>query len=152
MISLRSADNLYDVIVESETTLVDLEPTATTVPLSTVPTPDPTEVNIPLGVTTPVYDHPLPPEPQKSAFKRKSTTEDTSNSVPKKVQFDLQNLPFPQRVKPKNVDDQFKKFLDVFKQLHINIPLVEALEQMPSYVKFLKEFIQIHFKISDFIN
>ncbi|KAJ9542864.1 hypothetical protein OSB04_029370 [Centaurea solstitialis] len=74
MISLRSADNLYDVVVESEPTLVDLEPTATTVPLSTVPTPDPTEVSIPLGVSTPVTDHPLPPEPQKSAFKRRSTT------------------------------------------------------------------------------
>ncbi|KAJ9568547.1 hypothetical protein OSB04_004513 [Centaurea solstitialis] len=128
MNSLRSADNLYDVVVESEPTLVDLEPTATTVPISTVPTPDPTKINIPLGVTTPVPDHPIPPEPQKSAFKRKSTPDDTSNSVPKKVQFDLQNLPFPQRVKPKNVDDQFIKFLDVFKQLHINIPLVEALE------------------------
>ncbi|KAJ9547944.1 LOW QUALITY PROTEIN: hypothetical protein OSB04_020487 [Centaurea solstitialis] len=149
MISLRSADNLYDVVVESEPTLVDLEPTATTVPLSTVPTPDPTEVNIPLGVTTPVYDHPLPPEPQKSAFKRK-TTEDTSNSVPKKVQFDLQNLPFPQRVKPKNVDDQFKKFLDVFKQLHINIPLVEALEQMPSYVKFLKDILNKKRRLGEF--
>ncbi|KAJ9558642.1 hypothetical protein OSB04_013256 [Centaurea solstitialis] len=150
MISLRSADNLYDVVVESEPTLVDLEPTATTVPLSTVPTPDLTEVNIPLGVSTPVTDHPLPPEPQKSAFKRKSTTEDTSNSVPKKVQFDLQNLLFPQRVKPKNVDDQFKKFLDVFKQLHINIPLVEALEQMPSYVKFLKDILNKKRRLGEF--
>ncbi|KAJ9543783.1 hypothetical protein OSB04_023490 [Centaurea solstitialis] len=150
MISLRSADNLYDVVIESEPTLVDLEPTTTTVPLSIVPTPDPTEVNIPLGVSTLVTDHPLPSEPQKSAFKRKSTTEDTSNSVPKKVQFDLQNLPFPQRVKPKNVDDQFKKFLDVFKQLHINIPLVEALEQMPSYVKFLKDILNKKRRLGEF--
>ncbi|KAJ9564240.1 hypothetical protein OSB04_000206 [Centaurea solstitialis] len=141
MISLRSADNLYDVVIESEPTLVDSEPTATTVPSSTVPTPDPTEVYIPSEMPTPVMDHPTSPEPLKSALKRKPTTEDTSKSVPKKVQFDLQNLPFPQRVKPKNVDDQFKKFLDVFKQLHINIPLVEALEQMPSYVKFLKDIL-----------
>ncbi|KAJ9552673.1 hypothetical protein OSB04_016718 [Centaurea solstitialis] len=134
---------------KEQPTLVDLEPIATTVPLSTVRTPDPTEVNIPLGVTTPVYDH-LPPEPQRPAFKRKSTTEDTSNSVPKKVQFDFQNLPFPQRVKPKNVDDQFKKFLDVFKQLHINIPLVEALEQMPSYVKFLKDILNKKRRLGEF--
>ncbi|KAJ9561446.1 hypothetical protein OSB04_006606 [Centaurea solstitialis] len=71
-------------------TLVDSEPAATTVPSSTVPTPDPTEVNIPSGVPTPVMDHPTSPEPHKSAFKRKKTTEDTSKSVPKKVQFDLQ--------------------------------------------------------------
>ncbi|KAJ9538092.1 hypothetical protein OSB04_030825 [Centaurea solstitialis] len=68
MISLRSADNLYDVVIESEPTLVDLEPTATTVPLSTLPTPDPTEVNVPLGVSTPVSDHPIPSEPQKLVY------------------------------------------------------------------------------------
>ena len=29
----------------------------------------------------------------------------------------------------------------MLKQLHINIPLVEALEQMPNYVKFLKDIL-----------
>ncbi|KAA3480558.1 bromodomain-containing protein [Gossypium australe] len=32
-----------------------------------------------------------------------------------------------------------KKFLDVLKKLHINIPLVEALEQMPNCAKFIKD-------------
>ncbi|KAJ9536230.1 hypothetical protein OSB04_un000596 [Centaurea solstitialis] len=150
MISLRSTDNLYDVVIESEPTLVDSEPTATTVPLSTVPTPDPTEMFIPSEIPIPVMDHPTSPEPLKSALKRKSTTEDTSKSLPKKVQFDLRDLPFPQRVKPQNVDDQFKKFLDVFKQLHINIPLVEALEQMPSYVKFLKDILNKKRRLGEF--
>ncbi|XP_057745186.1 uncharacterized protein LOC130963054 [Arachis stenosperma] len=36
-------------------------------------------------------------------------------------------------------DQQFPKFLEVFKKLEINLPLVEALEQMPLYAKFLKE-------------
>ena len=49
--------------------------------------------------------------------------------------------PFPQRLKKKNDEGQFKKFLNVLKQLHINILLVEALEQMPSYVKFLKDIL-----------
>ncbi|KAA3459066.1 Retrovirus-related Pol polyprotein from transposon opus [Gossypium australe] len=31
--------------------------------------------------------------------------------------------------------------MDVLKQLHINIPLVEALEQMPNYVKFIKDIL-----------
>ncbi|KAL5558150.1 hypothetical protein UlMin_034361 [Ulmus minor] len=35
----------------------------------------------------------------------------------------------------------FPQFLDVLKQLHINIPLVEALEQMPNYVKFMKDML-----------
>ncbi|XP_062100842.1 uncharacterized protein LOC133806768 [Humulus lupulus] len=44
--------------------------------------------------------------------------------------------PFPQRFRKQQQDGQFRKFLDVLKQLHINIPLVEALEQMPNYVSF----------------
>ncbi|XP_024962591.1 uncharacterized protein LOC112502823 [Cynara cardunculus var. scolymus] len=63
---------------------------------------------------------------------------------------DLQNLPFPERMKSKNVDEQFKKFLDIFKQLHINIPLVEALEQMPSYVKFFKDILHKKRRLNEF--
>ncbi|XP_024958923.1 uncharacterized protein LOC112499884 [Cynara cardunculus var. scolymus] len=62
----------------------------------------------------------------------------------------LQNLPFLERMKSKNVDEQFKKFLDIFKQLHINIPLVEALEQMPSYVKFLKDILHKKRRLNEF--
>ncbi|KAJ9541561.1 hypothetical protein OSB04_028067 [Centaurea solstitialis] len=40
-------------------------------------------------------------------------------------------IPYPQRLRNQKEEIQFKKFLDVFKQLHINIPLVEAIEQMP---------------------
>ncbi|XP_050876414.1 uncharacterized protein LOC127080124 [Lathyrus oleraceus] len=35
----------------------------------------------------------------------------------------------------------FEKFLELFKKLEINIPLLEALEQMPTYAKFMKDFI-----------
>ncbi|XP_016730501.1 uncharacterized protein [Gossypium hirsutum] len=38
-------------------------------------------------------------------------------------------------------DVQLKKYLDVLKQLHINISLVEALEQMPNYVKLMKDIL-----------
>ncbi|XP_024989181.1 uncharacterized protein LOC112523736 [Cynara cardunculus var. scolymus] len=64
--------------------------------------------------------------------------------------LDLRDLPFPGRMKAKNVDVQFKKFLDIFKQLHISIPLVEALEQMPSYVKFLKDILNKKRRLSEF--
>ncbi|XP_062080295.1 uncharacterized protein LOC133785049 [Humulus lupulus] len=49
--------------------------------------------------------------------------------------------PFPQRFQKQKLDSQFKKFLDMLKQLHINIPLVEELEQMPNYVKFMKDVL-----------
>ncbi|KAM6551275.1 hypothetical protein CsatB_001083 [Cannabis sativa] len=59
-------------------------------------------------------------------------------------------LPFPQRFRKQQQDGQFRKFLDVLKQLHINIPLVEALEQMPNYVKFLKDILTKKRRLGEF--
>ncbi|XP_015955196.1 uncharacterized protein LOC107479583 [Arachis duranensis] len=53
----------------------------------------------------------------------------------------IPSLPYPQWFKRELKDQQFPKFLKVFKKLEINIPLAEALEQMPLYAKFLKELI-----------
>ncbi|XP_015947503.1 uncharacterized protein LOC107472494 [Arachis duranensis] len=50
-------------------------------------------------------------------------------------------LPYPQRFNKETKDQHFRKFLETFKKLEINIPLAEALEQMPLYAKFLKELI-----------
>ncbi|XP_023757538.1 uncharacterized protein LOC111906029 [Lactuca sativa] len=51
-------------------------------------------------------------------------------------------LPFPPRKsKSKEDDGQFKKFLEILSQLHINIPFVEALKQMPTYAKFMKDIL-----------
>ncbi|XP_015954886.1 uncharacterized protein LOC107479251 [Arachis duranensis] len=50
-------------------------------------------------------------------------------------------LPYPQRFDRELKDQQFPKFLEIFKKLEINIPLAEALEQMPLYAKFLKDLI-----------
>ncbi|XP_049357115.1 uncharacterized protein LOC125821791 [Solanum verrucosum] len=49
--------------------------------------------------------------------------------------------PFPQRLKKKNEDEKFKKCLSVFKTLSGNLPLVEALLEMPGYAKFMKELV-----------
>ncbi|XP_060973937.1 uncharacterized protein LOC133039131 [Cannabis sativa] len=58
--------------------------------------------------------------------------------------------PFPQRFKKQQDDGQFWRFLDVLKQLHINIPLVEPLEQMPTYVKFLKDILTKKRRLGEF--
>ena len=47
-------------------------------------------------------------------------------------------LPFPQRMAKAKLDLQFERFLEVLKKLYINILFIDALSQMPSYVKFLK--------------
>ena len=40
--------------------------------------------------------------------------------------------------------------MEVFKKLHINIPFADALEQMPSYVKFMKDILSKKIRLSDF--
>ncbi|XP_057745014.1 uncharacterized protein LOC130962872 [Arachis stenosperma] len=49
--------------------------------------------------------------------------------------------PYPQQLKKSEDDNQFSRFLEVFKRLQINIPFAEAIEQMPLYAKFLKELM-----------
>ena len=39
------------------------------------------------------------------------------------------------------MEEQFSRFLDVFKKIEINIPFVETLTQMPNYAKFLKDIL-----------
>ncbi|XP_022883426.1 uncharacterized protein LOC111400232 [Olea europaea var. sylvestris] len=58
-------------------------------------------------------------------------------------------IPFPQRLQKHKLDKQFQKILDVFKKLHINIPFVETLAQMPSYAKFMKDILSNKRKLED---
>ena len=57
---------------------------------------------------------------------------------------------YPQCLKKHKLDKQFTKFMDVFKKLHINIPFADALEQMPSYVKFMKDILYQKRRLADF--
>ncbi|XP_068649550.1 uncharacterized protein [Aristolochia californica] len=59
-------------------------------------------------------------------------------------------LPYPQRFQKKKLDKQISKFLDIFKKIHINIPFTDALEQMPNYVKFLKDIISKKRRLEEF--
>ena len=59
-------------------------------------------------------------------------------------------IPYPQHLKKHKLDKQFTKFMEVFKKLHINIPFADALEQMPSYVKFMKDILSQKRRLADF--
>ncbi|XP_027109132.1 uncharacterized protein [Coffea arabica] len=58
-------------------------------------------------------------------------------------------VPFPQRLKASRNDKEFEKFVNIFKQLHINIPFVDAILQIPSYTKFLNEIMTKKRKLVD---
>ncbi|XP_042003868.1 uncharacterized protein LOC121752845 [Salvia splendens] len=50
-------------------------------------------------------------------------------------------IPYPKRVQKKKTDAQFSRFLDIFRKVNLNIPLVEALQEMPTYAKFLNDVL-----------
>ena len=81
-------------------------------------------------------DKEQPQEKQSS-----ETSVETKTSIP---------VPYPQRLKKHKLDKQFTKFMDVFKKLHINIPFADALEQMSSYVKFMKDILSQKRRLADF--
>ena len=58
-------------------------------------------------------------------------------------------MPFPQRLQKSRRDEQFSKFLDIFKKIELNIPFAEVISQMPLYAKFLKEILGKKRKIAE---
>lgn len=58
--------------------------------------------------------------------------------------------PFPQRIRKAKEEQQFGEFLEILKQLHINIPLIEAIEQMPNYSKFMKDMLTKRRRVGEF--
>ena len=60
------------------------------------------------------------------------------------------SLPFPQRFRKTKLDEQFAQFLNMFKKLEINIPFVDAMAQMPNYVKFMNEIMSNKKKLEEY--
>ena len=82
-------------------------------------------------------------QPQEEQSVR-DTTEAKDNPQP------IAQIQYPERLKKHKLDKQFTKFMEVFKKLHINIMFVDALEQMPSYVKFMKDILSQKRRLADF--
>ncbi|XP_057759672.1 uncharacterized protein LOC130980070 [Arachis stenosperma] len=49
--------------------------------------------------------------------------------------------PFPQRLKGGVAERMYSRFLDMFASLDINIPFIKSLQQMPFYIKYIKELL-----------
>ena len=48
---------------------------------------------------------------------------------------------YPQRLLNAKEEHKYGKFLEMLKKFHINIPFLEAITDMPSYAKFLKDLL-----------
>ncbi|XP_016578948.1 uncharacterized protein LOC107876571 [Capsicum annuum] len=50
-------------------------------------------------------------------------------------------LPFPQRARKHQGEANYKKFLDLLKQVQVNLSLVGILQSVPKYEKYLKDIV-----------
>ncbi|XP_021995565.1 uncharacterized protein LOC110892722 [Helianthus annuus] len=86
-------------------------------------------------------------DPASTAHAKESPVEKKEEKQPKKVRppppvIDISRLPFPARARQQLYAREYDKFLDMFTQLKVNLPFIEALRSMPKYVKFLKDFLK----------
>jgi hypothetical protein len=51
--------------------------------------------------------------------------------------------PYPERLQALRNGRKLKDILEVFKQVQINIPFLDAIQQIPSYAKFLKDLVTV---------
>jgi len=61
--------------------------------------------------------------------------------VPPSVKSYNPSVPYPQRTVKVREEHKYEKFLKILKKFHINIPFLEAITNIPSYVKFLKDLL-----------
>ncbi|GKD91308.1 reverse transcriptase domain-containing protein [Tanacetum coccineum] len=100
----------------------------------------------------PVICEPVEPARAPDSFEPSfAHIDNSSTELPKKT-----HIPYPQRVnanKQKDKSDvQLHKFLEMFKKLHFNISLAEALIIMPKYTKMMKDLISNKEKLFEVAN
>ncbi|CAN6560054.1 unnamed protein product [Malus baccata var. baccata] len=59
-------------------------------------------------------------------------------------------MPYPERLKPKVKNQQLTDFMKTLSKVQINLPLIDAIKNIPSYAKFLKDVCTKKKKLVDF--
>ncbi|CAN6547006.1 unnamed protein product [Malus baccata var. baccata] len=59
-------------------------------------------------------------------------------------------MPYPERLKPHAEDQQLTDFIKTLAKVQINLPLIDAIKNIPSYAKFLKDVCTKKKKLVDF--
>nr|XP_009612345.1 uncharacterized protein LOC104105683 [Nicotiana tomentosiformis] len=49
--------------------------------------------------------------------------------------------PFPQRLQKQKDEAKYRKFIDILSHVHVNLPLVEVLQEVPKYAKYLRDIV-----------
>ncbi|XP_021991360.1 uncharacterized protein LOC110888128 [Helianthus annuus] len=94
--------------------------------------------------------------PASTAHAEESPVEKRVEKQPTKVRptpvIDYSRLPYPARALQQKHAQEYGKFLEMFTQLKINLPFIEALQSMPKYAKFLKDLLKRKERIGELSN
>jgi hypothetical protein len=92
-----------------------------------------------------------PEEASNTVRKEENQAEFEKEVVPDTVILDVEDqakkyvpkAPYPERLRAPNKSSKYDDILDVFKHVQINIPFLDAIQQVPSYAKFLKDLVTV---------
>ncbi|XP_021762511.1 uncharacterized protein LOC110727253 [Chenopodium quinoa] len=75
--------------------------------------------------------------------------EEPKETTPPPLAPYVPKVTFPQRLAQAKLEMKYGKFLDILKKLHINIPFIDAISEMPYYAKFLKDMLSNKKKLEE---
>ncbi|CAN6557453.1 unnamed protein product [Malus baccata var. baccata] len=83
----------------------------------------------------------VPPLPQAPNVPNLSNSSNKGKNVSNSVHTNVfpSNVPFPSRFMQTKKEEAEKDILETFRKVQVNIPLLDAIKQVPRYAKFLKE-------------
>ncbi|KAH6834145.1 hypothetical protein C2S53_018002 [Perilla frutescens var. hirtella] len=84
-------------------------------------------------------EHALEKEKEGELSTDEHTPDKSEVNYPISISVKANMLTFPSRVDRKFKEDKEKQILEVFRKVEINIPLLDAIKQIPRYAKFLKD-------------
>ncbi|GKB67462.1 reverse transcriptase domain-containing protein [Tanacetum coccineum] len=115
-------------------------------PINTIPNPREKlkEITTQSGIALAGPSVPPPPPPSSSSSKELPFSPSRSSVIPERNPHQLL-INYPSRLNKEKLQDksdiQVHKFLQMFKKLHFNISLADALALMPKYAKMLKDLL-----------
>ncbi|XP_019256280.1 PREDICTED: uncharacterized protein LOC109234664 [Nicotiana attenuata] len=114
-----------------------------TLPSDTIANPKDTEQEVEAQVEVPVVvETEKVPEEAKIQEVNQEEVKEKSERTPKTLApIPRPPPPFPQRLAWKVDDSKIENFYDILKKLSVNIPFVEAFQEMPGFSKYLKDLI-----------
>ncbi|CAN6562799.1 unnamed protein product [Malus baccata var. baccata] len=77
-------------------------------------------------------------------------SENTAETTEKSERVYVPPMPYSERSKPHAKDQQLTDFMKTLAKVQINLPLIEAIKNIPSYAKFLKDVCTKKKKLVDF--